>query len=143
MLVSAASWALGTQLLRRSAVPVPLLTLSFWMVALTCVVLTALALVFEGARWHPPGAAAWGAVLYNGVLALAFAQVAWFFLARTLPPVASTLSVMMIPVIGVFSGALWLGEVLHWQDWTAVGLMAVAIGTVLWPARAVQAQEFK
>ena len=31
--------------------------------------------------------------------------------------------------------ALWLGEVLYWQDWTAVALIALAIGTVLWPAR--------
>ncbi len=138
MLTSAASWALGTQLLRRLHVPVPLLTLSFWMVALTCVVLTALAFGFERARWHVPGTAAVASVLYNGLLALAFAQVAWFFLARTLPPVASTLSVMLIPVIGVFSGALWLGEVLRWQDWTAVVLMAVAIASVLWPSPTAQ-----
>jgi drug/metabolite transporter (DMT)-like permease len=42
---------------------------------------------------------------------------------------------MMIPVLGVFLGALWLGEVLHWQDWAAVALMAVAISTVLIPGR--------
>jgi drug/metabolite transporter (DMT)-like permease len=46
------------------------------------------------------------------------------------------LSVMLIPVLGVFSGAWWLGEVLHWQDWTAVALMVVAIASVLWPAKA-------
>jgi drug/metabolite transporter (DMT)-like permease len=56
-------------------------------------------------------------------------------MARDLPPVASTLSVMLIPVLGVFSGALWLDEVLHWQDWAAVLLMVLAIGSVLWPAR--------
>jgi drug/metabolite transporter (DMT)-like permease len=33
----------------------------------------------------------------------------------------------------VFSGALWLGEVLHWQDWAAVALMVLAIATVLLP----------
>jgi drug/metabolite transporter (DMT)-like permease len=42
---------------------------------------------------------------------------------------------MMIPVLGVFSGAVWLGEAVHWQDWTAVVLMMVAILSVLWPAR--------
>ena len=41
-----------------------------------------------------------------------------------------------VPVIGVFSGALWLGEVLHWQDHAAVGLMLLAIASVLLPARA-------
>jgi drug/metabolite transporter (DMT)-like permease len=40
---------------------------------------------------------------------------------------------MFIPVLGVFSGAWWLGEVLHWQDWTAVALVMLAIATVLWP----------
>jgi drug/metabolite transporter (DMT)-like permease len=62
-----------------------------------------------------------------------FAHAMWFSLARTLPPVASSLSVMLIPVIGVFSGAYWLGEVLHWQDWAAVALMVLAIASVLMP----------
>ncbi|AVP56505.1 DMT family transporter [Pulveribacter suum] len=136
MLTSAAFWALGTQLLRRVHVPVPLLTLTFWMVAITGTVLTVLAVGFERQHWHMPGTAGWVAIIYNGVLALGFAQTVWFFLARTLPPVASTLSVMLIPVIGVFSGALWLSEVLRWQDWAAVALMAVAIASVLWPAPA-------
>jgi drug/metabolite transporter (DMT)-like permease len=44
-------------------------------------------------------------------------------------------------VLGVFSGALWLGELLHWQDWAAVVLMAVAIASVLWPGSAAAAAE--
>ena len=60
-----------------------------------------------------------------------FTHAAWFTLARSLPPIASTLSTMMVPIVGVFTGALWLGEVLHWQDWAAVLLMAVAIVSVL------------
>jgi drug/metabolite transporter (DMT)-like permease len=35
----------------------------------------------------------------------------------------------------VFSGAWWLGEVLHWQDWAAVVLVLVAIASVLAPGR--------
>jgi hypothetical protein len=27
-----------------------------------------------------------------------------------------------------------LGEVLHWQDWAAVGLMMLSIAAVLWPS---------
>ncbi len=73
------------------------------------------------------------------MLIFGFAQAAWFALARGLPPIASTLSVMLIPVLGVFSGALWLGEVLHWQDWASVLLMMVAIAAVLAPARGAPA----
>lgn len=133
-LFAAATWALGTQLLRRTKIEVPTLTISFWMTALTSVVMVALALAFEGVPTAAPGATVWAAIIFNAVMVFGFAHAAWFFLARTLPPVASTLSVMLIPVVGVFSGALWLGEVLHWQDWAAVALMMVAIASVLWPA---------
>ena len=134
-LLAAATWALGTQLLRRSTMPVPTLAISFWMTALAAVVITALATLFERPQWTVPGTVAWGAILYNAILIFGFAHAAWFSLARGLPPIASTLSVMLIPVLGVFSGAVWLGEVLHWQDWAAVVLMVVAIAAVLAPAR--------
>ena len=139
MLIAAASWAWGTQLLRRTVAPVPLLSLSLWMVGINAVVLTVLAVVFERHEWVVPDQSATAALLFNGFLALAFAQATWFYLARSLPPVASTLSVMMVPVLGVFVGAWWLGEVLHWQDWTAVCLMVVAIASVLWPSKKASA----
>ena len=134
-LVAAAVWALGTQMLRRTTIVANTLTLSFWMTLMAAVVLTVLSVAFESSQWHMPSTKTWVAIVYNGVLIFGFTHAAWFTLARTLPPVASTLSTMMIPVLGVFSGALWLGQVLHWQDWAAVGLMAVAISTVLIPGR--------
>lgn len=134
-LVAAATWAYGTQRLRRSSVGLPTLTLAFWMVLITALLLTLLCVVLEYPQWRPPPAQTWFAVGYNAVLVFGFAQAAWMTLARTLPPIASTLSVMMIPILGVFSGALGLGEVLHWQDWAAVGLMTVAMASVLAPSR--------
>lgn len=79
------------------------------------------------------------AILYNAVLIFGMAQPIWLVLARSLPPVASTLSVMLIPVLGTVSGAWWLNERLHWQDGAAMLLMLVAIASVLWPARAARA----
>jgi drug/metabolite transporter (DMT)-like permease len=134
-LVAAAVWALGTQLLRRITIERPTLTLTFWMTALTAVVMTVLSALFECPRWALPGPDATFAIVFNAVLVFGFTQAAWLYLARGLPPVASTLSVMFIPVLGVFSGALWLREPVHWQDWAAVVLMVVAIASVLWPAR--------
>ena len=134
-LIAASTWALGTQLLRRTQMPVPTLAISFWMTAMTAVVMTVLAVVFERHRWVAPSSTHWGSIVFNAVLVFGFAHAAWFYLARSLPPVASTLSVMLIPVVGVFSGALWLGEVLHWQDWAAVVLMVTSIAAVLWPKR--------
>lgn len=134
-LVAAATWALGTHNLRRTRLQASALAITFWMTLLTAILMAVLAVVFEGHRWRPPQGAATGAIVFNAVLIFGFAQAAWFYLAKGLPPVASTLSVMMIPVLGVFSGAVWLREPVHWQDWTAVVLMMVAIGSVLMPAR--------
>ena len=133
-LVAASTWALGTQMLRRTTIPLSTLTLSFWMTAMTTLVMTVLAFVFESDRWQEPTPVHWMAILYTALLVFGFAHSAWFYLARGLPPVASTLSVRMIPILGVFSGAWALNETLHWQDWAAMGLMVVSIASVLWPS---------
>jgi drug/metabolite transporter (DMT)-like permease len=138
MLAAALVWALGTQWLRASRMPVPTLAISFWMTTATTLLLVVLAVLVEAPRWVEPSDAVVGAIVFNAVVIFGFAHAAWFFLARSLPPVASTLSVMMIPVLGTVSGALWLGEKLHWQDGAAVTLMMVAIGSVLWPQRAAR-----
>jgi len=136
ILVAAAVWAYGTQRLRHTPMEVPTLTIAFWMTFLTTILMTVLAFTFEQERWIMPAENTLWSIAYNAVGVFAFAQAAWLTLARGLPPVASTLSVMFIPVLGVFTGAWWLGEVLHWQDWSAVVLMVVAIASVLWPAKA-------
>ncbi len=134
-LIAAATWALGTQLLRRTKIDVPTLAISFWMTVLACVVMSVLTITFEREAWVMPSQTSWFAIIYNAVLVFGFAHATWFYLARALPPVASTLSVMFIPILGVFVGAYWLGEVLHWQDWAAVALMMVAIASVLAPTK--------
>lgn len=134
MLLAAATWAVGTQLMRRTRINAPTLAMSFWMTLATTLWMSLLALLFERGDWIAPHPGQWAAIVYNAIGVFAFAQVVWLMLARDLPPIASTLSVMFIPVLGVFSGAWWLGEVLHWQDWAAVALVMLAIATVLWPS---------
>jgi drug/metabolite transporter (DMT)-like permease len=131
MLAGAASWGYGTVRMKRAAIDMPNVTLTFWMVLLSSVVLTLAAALFESAAWRLPTPAQWLAIAYNAVLVFGFAFVVWFRLARTLPPVASGLSVMMIPVVGVFSGAWMLGETPHWQDYCAMVLILVSLGTVM------------
>jgi drug/metabolite transporter (DMT)-like permease len=131
VLVAACVWAYGTHALRRSTLPVALLTLVLWMTASTAVLISVLAWVFERGQWRWPEPPVWGAIGYNALGVFGFAHAAWFYLARTLPPVASGISVMLIPVLGTFSGAWLLGETLLWQDFAAVGLIVIAIACVL------------
>lgn len=134
-LLAAATWAVGIRQMRHTRIPTPTLTLSFWMIALTALVLTLLTLLFERAQWAPPTGMVAAAVAYNALLVFGFATTVHLYLSRTLPPLAASLSVMLIPILGVFSGAHFLDEVLHWQDWAAMALMVVAIASVLLPSR--------
>ena len=71
-------------------------------------------------------------MVFHAVGVFGFAHAAWFYLARSLPPVVFSLSVKMIPVLGAFSGAWALGGTLHGQNYTAMRTMVVAIATALW-----------
>lgn len=136
-LIAAAGWGYGTVAMKRSSLDMPTISLTFWMLALTTVTMAITSALLESAAWQMPDAATWGAIVYNAVIIFGFAHVVWFRLARTLPPVASSLSIMMIPVLGVFSGAWLLGETPHWQDYAAMGLILAAMSTVLLKPRMV------
>lgn len=127
MVGAAGVWALGTHMLRKTTCPASTMTLALWMTGVTFVVLCILAALVESAQWRTPPAHVWFGIVYNAVGVFAFAHTVWFYLARNLPPLASSISVMLIPVMGVFSGAVFLGEPLHWQDLAAVVMIVLAI----------------
>ena len=130
MLAAAAAWGYGTHLMRRHLTDMPTIALTFWMLAMTVVAMFAVSIVFEMPRWRMPEPIEWASIVYNMVLAIAFCHVVWAMLARKLPPAASGLSVMMIPVLGVFSGMLLLGERPFWQDYAALVLILIALSSV-------------
>ncbi|MBY4897388.1 DMT family transporter [Cupriavidus sp. AU9028] len=130
MLAAAAGWGYGTQLMKRTQLAVQLGPLTFWMLAAALPFLLAGTLLFEDG-WRMPNAVEWAAIAYNAVVVFAFCHLVWFQLARSLPPVVSSLSIMFIPVVGVFSGMWLLGETPHWQDYAAIVLMLAALSSVL------------
>ncbi len=137
-LIAAAGWGFGTVLMKRTQLDMPTISLTFWMLSLTTTIMAMLALIFEYPAMRMPNLIEWGAIIYNSAIIFGFAHVVWFRLARILPPVASSLSVMFIPVLGTFSGAWILGEVPHWQDYVAMLLILGAMSTVLFKPRPVQ-----
>lgn len=130
-LIAAAGWGYGTVVMKRASISMPTISLTFWMLALASAVMSVASILLERSAWHMPDAGTTAAIAYNAVIIFGFAHVVWFQLARTSPPIASSLSVMMIPVLGVFSGAWLLGETPHWQDYAAMGLILAAMSTVL------------
>jgi drug/metabolite transporter (DMT)-like permease len=136
MLAAAMVWGWGTQLMRRRRMQVPVVVIAFWMMVISVLVCGLLSIVLESGQWERwPNAVEWWAVLYNIVMVFGVSQLLWFRMASILPPVASSLSVMMIPVVGVFSGMVMLGELPAATDLLALASVLVAMASVLLPAK--------
>lgn len=125
---AAASWALGTLLIRRLPVKLSTEALTVWMMIIGVIFFCAAALIVEpwpdlrawsGATWV---SLAWGVFVNFGI-----SQLLWFGLARELPAQASAFSLMAVPLVGVLSSALVVREVPHASDWLAVLFIAAAI----------------
>ncbi|NDP43656.1 MAG: EamA family transporter [Aromatoleum sp.] len=132
ILGAAIAWAFGTVLLRKWKVPIPQNSLSGWMMLLGWAPIALLAPFFAPGPMHAPSGAAWFAILYNIFLAGTLAHWAWFTLVRTLPVAISAMSSLPVPIVGVFSGMLVLGEKPGPGEWTALALVIAAMVAVLW-----------
>ena len=139
MLGAAIVWGYGTHLMRRRKQKTSVQVITFWSLTQSVIICTIVAVVLEHDQWTrlPNSAESW-AIAYNSIVIFGFSQVMWFRLATILPPVASGLSVMLIPVTGVFAGIWMLGEQPVWQDYAALVSILLAIATVLLPARSTK-----
>jgi drug/metabolite transporter (DMT)-like permease len=72
---------------------------------------------------------------YNIVVAFVYCYWAWFKIVARAPAAVSALGTLMIPVVGVLSSLLLLGERPHWQEYAALFLVLGSIATVLIPRR--------
>ena len=139
ILAAAVVWAFGTVLLRKWKPPMAQNTLTGWMMVVGWLPIVALAPLFDSRPLAEEVAAltarGWFAVLYNIFLAGTVAHWAWFYLARTLPVAVSSLSSLPVPVVGVFSGILVLGETPGPQEWVALALVVGALFIVLFDPR--------
>ncbi len=139
MLGGALSWAIGTVLMKRYPVDLPVTSLTAWQLLLGGVPIYAGAFAFELDRLHP--LTLWPAVAlaYNILVAFVICNWAWYKIVASVPVGVSSLSTLMIPVVGVFSGMLVLSERPHWQDYAALGLVLLALATVMLPPGSIAA----
>ena len=135
ILTAAILWAFGTVLLRKWKPTMPQNALSGWMMLIGCVPLVVAAPFFDpqpiGAELARLSGRGWFAIFYNVCLAGTMANLAWFMLARSLPVAISSITSLPIPVVGVISGMLVLGERPGWQEWIALALVVAALAIVL------------
>jgi len=82
----------------------------------------------------------WIAALYAAIVPMLFCQWAWFKIVATFPAQVATIGTLAIPVIGVASSSLALGEPIGFDVVGALLLESAALALVLMrPARAADA----
>ena len=138
VLGAAASWA-GGNMIARAAGPVNMLGYVVWSSLFALPPLLAFALVFEGWPAMRAGIAAadtgtWAAVLWQAVGNAIFGYGAWGWLLARHPASSVAPLSMLVPVFGLATSAMVLGEPL--QRWKlaafALVMAGLAVG-VLWP----------
>jgi drug/metabolite transporter (DMT)-like permease len=137
MVGAALSWAVGVVLLRKWPTAMPTTSFTAWQFVIGGAPIAALAFFVEEGSFDvlalAPGPMV--GVLYNMVVAFGFCYWAFTKIAQSAPVGVSSLASLMVPVVGVFSGAAVLGETPRWSDYAALVLVVGSLATVLVPPR--------
>lgn len=135
ILIAAILWAFGTVLLRKWRPTMPQTALSGWMMLIGWVPIAIAAPFFDtqpiGAELARLSALGWFSILYNVLLAGTVANLVWFMLAQSMPVAISSIASLPIPVVGVISGMIMLGERPGLQEWIALALVVAALAIVM------------
>jgi O-acetylserine/cysteine efflux transporter len=138
VLAAAASWAAGN-LVGRRAGRVDMLGYMVWSSAFALPPLLALSLLFEGPAAIAAGVraadgATWAAVVWQAAGNTLFGYAAWGWLLARHPAATVAPLALGVPVFGLASSALWLGEAL--PPWLLAAAALVLGGlalNLLWP----------
>ncbi|MFZ3557688.1 MULTISPECIES: EamA family transporter [unclassified Streptomyces] len=131
VLVAAAFWGVSNVLTRKASPEAPF-AFMVWSSAVPVLPLLALSLVFEGpgrdaealASLDLPGA---GAILYVALVTTLFGFTAWSRLLHRYPASAVAPYSLLVPVFGMSSAAVFLGEPVSGLQWCAAALLVAGV----------------
>ena len=119
-------FALGN-VLNRKQLPMPPLVVVAWQVGLGCLAMLIIGIAFEQpdyAAITPLGVACF---VYMTLIPMGVCYLTWFETLRRLPPTSASTGMLLVPVIGVISAAIILGEPLGLRE---VAAMVLTLGGV-------------
>jgi drug/metabolite transporter (DMT)-like permease len=137
VLGAAMSWALGTVLMKRHRWSISAAQLSGWQLLVGGIPIFIATPFLDDPIAALAGLSAKAALTLVFVLAFAmvFAQWTWVRLVRILPASTAAIGSMAVPVVGVLSSTLLIGESLGASEIASLALVVAAIALVLIPRR--------
>lgn len=109
-LLSAIGWAIGTLVLKRGQVQVPVLVLTGWQLLLGSIPISIGALILGDGNWFVPTWQSIAVIAWITLVPMCIGNVCWFAIVGLLPANIAGLSSVMVPVVAMVSGALVHGE---------------------------------
>ena len=132
MVAAAVSGAIGAICVKLKQWQTPLTVLAGWSLLLGGLpVYIATLAIGQSPHVNPPSPEALLATLYYILIPTIFAQWAWFKLIILFPVTVASTVTFAIPIIAVFSSALWLGETVGGQEISALVLVLIGLFFVL------------
>ncbi|MCP5082264.1 MAG: DMT family transporter [Alphaproteobacteria bacterium] len=132
MLLAAISWGFGTVLFKRFTWTAPVATVVGWQLFAAVVPIAVVALVTEPMPdLTQLSLKAILALAYLFALPMVFCQWAYFKVVSIFPAAIAAMGTLAVPIVGVYSSALILGEPVGWQELTALVLICSALASVL------------
>jgi drug/metabolite transporter (DMT)-like permease len=128
ILAAAFIWAVGTVFTKGFHWSLSLPAMVGWQLLIAAVPMLAAAVIFERADWILPSAGPAFALGYNILIASIVAYLVWFRLLELYPASIASISILSIPVVGLFAGALILGESLGPAE---LGALVLVIGAIV------------
>jgi drug/metabolite transporter (DMT)-like permease len=132
MLAAAISWAAGTVMLKAIPWRMDTIQLAAWQLAIGGVPVIAASLLIgrpsSVLELTTPGAIG---VVYAALIPMIYCHWAWFRIVALFPASIAAIGTLAIPVVGVFSSALILGEPLATADLLALALVVTGLFIVL------------
>jgi drug/metabolite transporter (DMT)-like permease len=119
-------FALGN-VLNRKPLPMPPLVVVAWQVGLGCAAMLLLGVLFERPDYAAITPRGLGCFIYMTLVPMGVCYVTWFETLRRLPPTSASTGMLIVPVVGVVSAAIILGEPLGLRE---VAAMALTLGGV-------------
>ena len=142
VIVAAFAWGVGNVAAKRAATQykTDMFALVVWSSLVPPLPLALLSYLFEGgvAAWHAVTSASlltWGCVLFTSYIATLFGFASWARLMHRYPTGLIAPFALLIPVSGLASGAILLGESLAPMQAVGAGLVLAGLGVNIYGGR--------
>lgn len=130
-LIGAFLWSIGVLIQKHTPWKISVLALGGWQILIGTLPIVAVCLILEDFVYHNASLNVWLATAYLVFVALVFCYFAWFSVVKIFPASISAIGTLLVPIVGVSSGILVLGEPFTWREGVSLSLIVCAVALVL------------